>query len=78
MFTEEFDLQLSADGMIHAVQPMALYPRGKQRVIHHGDSTDDPGICLTCTAAECSGSSKCYKRRKKLLEANKHETVPDA
>lgn len=70
-------LTFASDGMIHAVQPMTLTPRGKQRAMHHSDSSDDPSICLNCTEAECSGSIKCYRRRKKLLEEKKHESLSD-
>lgn len=63
-------LTFASDGMIHAVQPMTLTPRGAQRSIHHADSTDDPQICLTCPYEECTGSARCYKRRKKALEEN--------
>lgn len=61
-------LPFAADGMIHAVQPMTLAPRGGRKSIHHADSTDDPQICLTCPFEECTGSARCYKRRKKELE----------
>lgn len=72
MFTEDFEFtaNFSADGMIHAVQPMTLTPRGSQRAIHHTDSSDDPMVCLTCPFEDCTGSARCYKRRKKLLEEN--------
>lgn len=66
--TEEFIMKFSADGTIHAVQPMALAPRGRQKSIHHIDTGDDPSICLTCPLEECSGAAKCYKRRKKAME----------
>ncbi len=70
MFTEnfEFAVNFSADGMIHAVQPMVLEPRGKQRITHHRDSSDDPSVCLTCPLEDCEGSARCYKKRKKALE----------
>ena len=61
-------LTFASDGMIHAVQPMTLEPRGGRKSIHHADSTDDPQICLTCPYEECTGSARCYKRRKKQLE----------
>lgn len=74
MFTEDFDeftARFSADGMIHAVQPMVLTPRGKQRTTHHSDTGDDPGVCLSCPYEDCSGSEKCYRKRKKSLEEKK-------
>lgn len=73
MFTEDFDFvaNFSADGMIHAVQPMTLTPRGNGRVLHPGNSGDDPSVCLTCPYEDCDGSAKCYKRRKKALEEKK-------
>ena len=64
-------LTFASDGMIHAVQPMTLTPRGHQRAMRHADSTDDPQVCLTCPCEDCTGSPRCYKRRKKQLEENK-------
>lgn len=68
---EDFLMKFSADGMIHAVQPMVLDPRGYTRGIHHSDSADDPAVCLTCPYEECKGTAKCYNRRKKELEDKK-------
>ena len=62
-------LKFAADGMIHAVQPVAQ--RKKQRALHHEDSSDDPTVCLTCECEECDGSARCYQKRKKQLEENK-------
>lgn len=67
----EIGLSISADGMIHAVQPMTLTPRGKQRATHHNDSSDDPSVCLTCPMEDCDGSERCYKKRKKAMEEKK-------
>ena len=63
----ENGLKFSADGMIHAVQPMAQR-ESKQRATHHKDSSDDPLVCLTCDRETCEGSARCYRRRKNAME----------
>lgn len=70
-FIEGGSLPFSADGMIRAVQPMTLTPRRKTRVIHHNDTSDDPNVCLSCPYEDCTGSARCYRKRKKEMEEKK-------
>lgn len=35
---------------------------------HNAVDPKDIAVCLTCTAAKCTGAQACFKRRKKELE----------
>lgn len=70
MELDELALKLSADGMIHTVQPIHLMR--KKRDLLNEETYEEASVCLTCPLPECSGDRKCYLRRKKQLEAEKN------
>ncbi len=66
MELNELALKLSADGMIHTVQP--IQRTRKKRDLLNEETYEEASVCLSCPLPECSGERTCYLRRKKQLE----------
>lgn len=67
----ELDRLFGADGLIHQAPRQNLTVRCGKR--QSKLRSEDPHVCLTCTAETCDGSADCYRRRKKQLSIQRRK-----
>lgn len=75
MTEREIELLFSRDGLIHPVYPSREAVIKGRRDLWSEDTYRDAAVCLTCTAEECDGEPKCFRRRAAYLAAAYREAA---